>query len=218
LSPEDFIFELDGRIRNALARIGALSVEGKPAESIGIPQLLMLALKAELEATEIAAHWLLLEPDLDVKLALARQCGDEAKHYKLIEQRLEELDTDLSVYDPRAGGQSPMLDFLKGLPTTVERVAAGQFAREALAKVRNQIFLEYCEELGDPGTARLYRDVIQPDEGHHHELGRRLLLRLAVTKADQDRARTAVTRTLELAEELQEMARMKRGVARAPGC
>ncbi len=212
----DFLFELDGRIDNALARIGALSQAGEPA--VDIPALLELALKNELEATEIAALWLVSERDVEVKLALARQVGDEAKHYRLIAERLEELGVDARAIDPLASGYSPLFGYLKGLQTTVERVAAGQFAREALAKVRNQVFLEHCEAKGDHETAKLYRDVVNPDELHHHQLGRKLLARLVVTDADRERARVAVGRTLELAEELQELARMKKGVARAPGC
>jgi hypothetical protein len=80
------------------------------------------------------------------------------------------------------------------------------------------VFIEYCEAKGDSETAKLYRDVIQPDEGHHHDLGRRLLPRFAVTAEQQDLARKASARTLELAEEIQEMARLKKGICRAPGC
>ena len=65
---------------------------------------------------------------------------------------------------------------------------------------------------------RIYREVIGPDEEHHHALGRKLLLRFATTNEAQDLARRAATRTLELAEELQEMARLKKGIARSPGC
>jgi uncharacterized ferritin-like protein (DUF455 family) len=143
--------------------------------------------------------------------------GDEAKHYRLIERRLRELGVEPPA-DPLAEGYSPMFDYLKGLATTVERVAAGQFTREALAKVHNALFIEYCEAQGDAETARLYREVIQPDEGHHHELGRHLLARLARSNADRELARRASARTLELAEELQELAYLKKGVARAPGC
>jgi hypothetical protein len=39
-----------------------------------------------------------------------------------------------------------------------------------------------------------------------------------VTAEDQERARRAVARTLQLAEELQEAARLKAGISRAPGC
>jgi uncharacterized ferritin-like protein (DUF455 family) len=156
------------------------------------------------------------EQDVEVKLALARQCGDEAKHYRLIEARLRELG--VAPPNPLADGQTPMFSYLTGLATTVERIAAGQFTREALAAVHNEAFIAFCEARGDAETARLYRDVIQPDEAHHHELGRKLLARFAQTDADQDLARRASARTLELAEELQELARLKRGIAHAPGC
>jgi hypothetical protein len=111
-----------------------------------------------------------------------------------------------------------MLEYLASLSTTVERVAAGQFTREALAVVRNDEFVRFCTSRGDEATAALYRDVIQPDERHHHELGRRLLTDLAHGESAQEAARRAARRTLELAEELQEIARMKAGVSRAPGC
>jgi len=127
-------------------------------------------LKKELEAAEEAAGWLVTETDLEVKLALMRQCGDEAKHYRLIEKRLEALGVDVRKLAPLASGYSPMFTYLMGLGSTVERIAAGPFAREALAKILNDAFIELCEARGDVETAALYRDVIQPDEAHHHEL------------------------------------------------
>jgi hypothetical protein len=216
--PEVFLRELDEMVAIALSRIGEKSAAGQPAAEMSVANLLMLALKNELEASEEAAFWMVSEKDVEVKLALARQCGDEAKHYRLIEERLRGLGVDPSRIDPLAQGYTPMFEFLKGLGTTVERIAAGQFAREALAKVRNDVFADYCVQKGDPETAKLYREVIGPDEEHHHALGRKLLRRFAVTPEAQDLARKAATRTLELAEELQEMARMKKGISRAPGC
>jgi hypothetical protein len=111
-----------------------------------------------------------------------------------------------------------MFRWLKSLETPAERIAAGPYAREGLAMVRNRVFAEYCEAKGDGETAALYRDVIGPDEAYHHDLGRRMLRRYAVTPEDQERARRAVARTLQLAEELQETARMKQGISSAPGC
>src|ERR1035438_1479834 len=151
-----------------------------------------------------------------VKLALARQAGDEAKHFRLIEKRLAELGVDTSTYDP--GPRSPLLQYLGGLESTVERVAAGQFTREALAVVRNDEFIRFCVARGDETTAALYRDVIQPDEQHHHELGRTLLAKFAISDGDREAARRASAGTLDLAEELQEVARLKLGISRAPGC
>jgi uncharacterized ferritin-like protein (DUF455 family) len=218
MTGEDFIRELDRDIGKALERIGNASAAGEPEERTTVAKLLVVALKNELEAAEEAAIWLVTERDVDVKLALMRQCGDEAKHYRLIEDRLRALGVDATRLDPLAQGYSPMFEFLRRLETTVERIAAGQFTREALAKVRNQVFIDWCEHQGDAETARLYRDVIQPDEGFHHELGRRLLPRFATTDEEQEKARRASQKVLALAEELQEAARLKAGLCRLPGC
>lgn len=218
MSPEAFVAELDAKNMEALERIGQASCAGEPGPSVTVSKLLMLALKNELEATECAAAWLPSTPEVNVKLALARQAGDEAKHYRLIQARLAELGVDTQAHDPLAGGRSPLLAWLVGLEGTVARVAAGQFTREALALVRNAEFIRFCRAQGDEDTAKLYEDTIQPDERHHHELGRRLLLDLATTDAAQASARDASARVLAMAEELQEIARLKAGITRAPGC
>ena len=100
----------------------------------------------------------------------------------------------------------------------MERVAAGQFTREAIAVVKNRQFIEFCERAGDKVTATLYRDVIEPDEYFHHQLGRSLLLRFAVTDETQELARRAAARTFALAEELQLAAFKTAGIHHAPGC
>jgi 1,2-phenylacetyl-CoA epoxidase catalytic subunit len=212
-----FLAELDGQNARALERIASAAAT-EPAGDVTVSKLLALALKNELEATECAAMWIPTTREVDVKLALARQAGDEAKHFRLIQKRLAELGvaTDAAVFEP--GPRSPLLQWLATLETTVERVAAGQFTREALAVVRNDEFIRFCESRDDPATAALYRDVIQPDEKHHHELGRTLLGRLATTDRAREEARAAARKTLDLAEELQEIARLKMGVSRAPGC
>jgi 1,2-phenylacetyl-CoA epoxidase catalytic subunit len=214
----DLLEELDRDNARALERIAA-SAAREPAEDVTIPRLLVLALRNELEAAECAAMWIASTPELDVKLALARQAGDEAKHFRLIERRLAELGVERATFEGQLGGpRSALLQYLATLPTTVERVAAGQFTREALALVRNEEFIRFCQSRGDAETAGLYRDVIQPDEKHHHDLGRTLLGRLATDESAQERARRAARKTLELAEELQEIARLKMGISRAPGC
>jgi hypothetical protein len=85
MTPEDFLKELDHEVKKALDRIGAASASGDPKPDMSVASLLTLALKNELEAAEEAAIWLASEKDVDVKLALARQCGDEASHYRLIQ-------------------------------------------------------------------------------------------------------------------------------------
>jgi hypothetical protein len=218
VTPDSFLAELDAQNARALERIGAAAAR-EPAADVTVPRLLALALKNELEATECAAMWIPTTREVEVKLALARQAGDEARHFGLIERRLAELGVQASSFEASlAGPRSPLLQWLATLETTVERVAAGQFTREALALVRNDEFMRFCESQGDAATAALYRDVIQPDERHHHQLGRKLLMRLAVAEDAQGQARAAAQKTLEMAEELQEIARLKMGISRAPGC
>ena len=156
--------------------------------------------------------------DLEVKLAFARQVGDENKHYRMIAERLQQLGIDPGTVDPLASGWGPLFRYLDTLTTTVERVAAGQFTREAIAVVKNRQFIEFCERVGDRQTAALYRDTIEPDERYHHELGRRLLLRFAGTAEAQAVATAAARRTLALAEELQQKALATAGIHHAPGC
>jgi bacterioferritin (cytochrome b1) len=216
---EAFVRELDAENQEQLRRLAPEATLKPEVEGdLNVVNLLKVALKNEIEATETAARWLVTTDDLEVKLALARQVGDEAKHYRLIADRLRELGVDPDKLNPLAKGYGPLFQYLDTLTTTVERVAAGQFTREAIAVVKNRQFIEFCEAAGDEATARLYRETIEPDERHHHELGRRLLRRHATTAEAQEAARRAARRTLELAEELQTAALKTAGIHHAPGC
>jgi DNA-binding ferritin-like protein len=215
----EFVAQLDEANQAVLRRLEPeATLKPEVSGALNVTNLLKVALKNEIEATEIAARWLVTTDDVDVKLALARQVGDEAKHYRMIAERLRALGFDAKSFDPLAKGYGPLFQYLDTLTATVERVAAGQFTREAIAVVKNRQFIEFCETAGDEATARLYRDVIEPDERHHHELGRRLLLCYAMTPETQEAARRAATRTLELAEELQGAALRAGGIHHAPGC
>lgn len=218
ITGDEFVAQLGEENRAALERLGHLSGAGEAPQDLTVQRLLRVALKNELEASEIAAAWMTTTSELDVKLAFARQTGDEARHYRLISERLAALGVDTEKIDPREGGYSALYEYLRQLQSTAARVAAGQFTREGIALVRNECFIDFCQARGDHDTARLYRDIIQPDEQHHHELGRVLLARYATTDNEQQVSRQAACRTLELAEEIQEMARLKTGISRAPGC
>jgi hypothetical protein len=219
MTAEEFVAQLDAENRTLLERLApdatlAPEVDG----DLTVVNLLKVALKNEVEATEIAARWLVTTDDVDVKLAFARQVGDESRHYRLIGDRLRALGVNPDAIDPLAKGWGPLFKYLDTLTTTVARVAAGQFTREAIAVVKNRQFIEFCDRAGDQDTATLYRDVIEPDERYHHELGRRLLLRFATTPDTQAAARAAARRTLELADELQRTALTTAGIHHAPGC
>jgi len=215
----EFVVALDKANQAVLRRLEPdATLKPEVSGTLNVTNLLKVALKNEIEATEIAARWLVVTTDVEVKMAFARQAGDEAKHYRMIADRLGELGVDARALDPLAQGFGPLFKYLDSLETTVERVAAGQFTREAVAVVKNRQFIEFCDRAGDRIPAPLYRDVIEPDERFHQQLGRTLLLKLATTPETQDAARRAAARTLALAEELQGAALRTAGIHHAPGC
>src|SRR4051812_20757753 len=127
MTPEAFVDALDAENRALLEELGRKSAAGEAEPGVtpmAVPQLLKLALRNEYEAADVAALWMAGASELDVKLALARQCGDEAKHYRWIEERLRALGVDLSGFDPAAPGPSPLTAYLRTLAGTAERAAA----------------------------------------------------------------------------------------------
>ena len=219
MTADEFVAQLAAENQKLLERLAPEATLKPEVEGdLTVVNLLKVALKNEIEATEIAARWLVTTEELPVKLALARQVGDEARHYRAIADRLNALGFAATTFDPLGKGYGPLFKYLDTLRSTVERVAAGQFTREAIAVVKNRQFIEFCEAAGDRETAALYRDIIEPDERHHHELGRTLLRSLATTPEAQQAATAAARRTLELAEELQHQALATAGIHHAPGC
>ena len=219
MTAEEFVAQLEEENQRRLSLLAPDDTLKPEVEGdLNVLNLLKVALKNEMEATEIAARWLVTTDEVDVKLALARQVGDEAKHYRMIADRLRALGFAATAFNPLAKGYGPLFEYLDTLKTTIERVSAGQFTREAIAVVKNRQFIEFCEHAGDRETAAMYRDVIEPDERYHHELGRTLLLRLATTPDAQAAASRAARTTLELADELQKKALAMAGIHHAPGC
>lgn len=214
-----FVEEMDKELWQILsARDTALERLEQSADRALIPQLLRGALHAELEAAEIAARWMVSTPEIEPKIAFAQQAGDEARHYQLICQRLGELGEDPALFAPSSEVRSKLFKFFETLEGTGERIAAAQFTREAIGYKANELFIAFCEKSGDSATAELYRARIQPDEKRHHEWGKDLLPRFVTSDAEQEQARKAILRTLELAEELRSVAAGKLLVETVPGC
>ena len=217
MNSKQFVAGLIEEMDRVFARLGETeTLEAESEGQVDVVTLLRLALKSELEASELAGFWMPTTPEVDAKMALALQCGDEMKHYGMISQRLTELGEDLSDFDPLADGHSPLYQYLRGLRTTVERIAAGPFTSEAIATVRNAQFVNFCRSVGDEGTARLYGEVIQPEEQHHHALGRQILEKYATTPELQELAAAAVRNTLAIADELRNLAAKTTGVHNIP--
>ncbi len=214
-----FVDNLKAEVDQALKKLDEIPVvEPGTDHKAGVIELLKMALKNEIEASQIAALWMPTTPELDCKLGLARQCGDEAKHYRLLEKRLNELGFSTSKFSPVASGYSPLYEYLTTLETTAERMAAGPFAREAIAVKRNEQFAAYLKGAGDNASAAIYYETVNPDEEWHHRLGYDMLKKYAATPESQEKARRAALKTLELADELRDAAIARTGKTAIPGC
>jgi hypothetical protein len=216
MDSQTFVAGLVDEMQRLFARLGEHETLESEGGAMEVPTLLKLALKSELEASELAGFWMPSTAEVEAKLVFAQQCGDEMKHYRLISQRLGELGEDLSSFDPFAGGYSPLYQYLRGLRTTVERLAAGLFTCEAIAELRNVQFIEFCRSVGDEPTARLYETVIHPEEVHHHREGRRLLEEMCTTPELQELAAAATRNTLAIADELRSLTEKATGLHNLP--
>lgn len=217
MNSKEFVTHLVAEMEQIFAHLGEIdTLESESDGQVDIVTLLRLALKSEVEASELAGTWLASTPEVDAKMILALQCGDEMKHYGMISDRLAELGEDAAAIDPLAEGYSPLYQYLRGLRTTIERIAGGPFASEAIAKVRNAQFVGFCRSVGDETTARLYADTIQPEEVHHYELGREFLEKHATTPELQELAAAAVRNTLAIADELRHLAAKTTGFHNIP--
>ena len=181
-----------------------------------LKRLLEIALVNEISVSELAAVWIPTTVEIDVKLAFARQAGDEAGHFQLVADRLTALGVDLAAF--AVPPSSPLIVYMKSLTGTVERIAAGLVTLESIAYGVNENFMALCEQRGDHETVRIYREYIQPDERAHQELGQRLLAKYATTPELQAAARATVAKVLEIAQAARAQAAAKVGTACFPGC
>jgi bacterioferritin (cytochrome b1) len=216
-SAETFVAGLVAEMHELFDQLGETeTLESESDGNVDVVVLLELALQSELEASEIAALWMPTTPEMDAKQVLAHQVGDEMKHYDLIVKRLAALGEDMAGFDPLAGGYSAMYHYLRPLRTTVERIAAGPFAGEAIAEVRNAQFIAFCRTVGDDVTAELYEKVIQPDEVKHHRIAAQWLARHCTTPELQRTAAEAARNTLAIADELRTLEKKRSGLANIP--
>jgi len=84
-----FANDLESYVTKRLSALDLIKEPDVHADQAEVVRRLKMAMKSELEASEVAALWMQTTPEIEVKLALARQAGDEAKHYRLIEKHLE---------------------------------------------------------------------------------------------------------------------------------
>lgn len=211
-----FVEQLEAYKSERLAPILGAGRTSLAAEPAGDPtQLLQIALANEINVCELAAVWLPTTREIDVKIAFARQAGDEAGHFQLVAERLAALGFDANAFTP---ADNPLFQYLRSLTSTVARIAAGLFTLESIAYGVNESFMAWCAQRGDAETVRIYREYIQPDEQAHQQLGQRLLAKYATSADDQAIARDTVGRVLEIAGATRAAAAARLGTACVPGC
>jgi hypothetical protein len=209
VSAETFVTELDAKNQTSIERLMSSLMTGIAKESFEVPDALRLVLKASIEGAEVAALWMADCDDLEMKLLLAEQCGDGAKHYRRISARLEALGAE-SGYDPRHGGYSKVFAFLRSLQTPEERSSAGHMTLKALSLARLSALASWCEEKGDSESGRFFREELATEDRRYYEEGKRVLAISASAEESQARARRAAYRTLELAGDMHEPMQLRK--------
>ncbi len=193
-----FVAELEAKNGTSFQRLLAGFVDLRAKENLAPADLLRLEQKAIVEATEVAALWLCDTDSVAHKMELASQCGDGARQFDVMGNRLLELGVDTAAFDPRHGGYTKLFAFFRSLGTTEERAAGAVLTLRAFNVLRRSAAADSCNQKGDTETARILRDVMASDDAQHIDAGRRALIDVAVNEESQARARRSAFRTIEL--------------------
>ena len=212
LSGENFVSELEAKNQPSIQRVVDALTAALSKDGVDVADALRFAVKAAIEMAEVAALWIADCDDLEMKLSLAEQCGDSARHCHRLSARLAVLG--VASYDPRDGGYSKQFAFLRSLTTPEERSSASYVTGKALSMARLAALGSFCERLGDGETARLFGVEIVADERRYYQTGLHMLIAVAGTEEAQARARRAAYRTLELAGETAEPLQLRRALGR----
>jgi len=148
----------------------------------------------ELRAGEVFGRWLKGFDDLEVKLHFMAAVGEEAKHSRLLGERIRELGGDPFDYQP-VPGQIALFNAFDGLEDTVERVAAFSLAGEGVA---DYLIEQALEAPSVPEWLKQPYRAIHLEEKEHGSFPVEALARLADTSEAQRRARRAVAMSLAL--------------------
>ena len=98
MTPAEFVAQLDEANQAVLRRLEPdATLKPEVTGALTVTNLLKVALKNEIEATEIAARWLVATRDVEVKMAFARQAGDATAFFQLPSNRVVEIGTQVTV-------------------------------------------------------------------------------------------------------------------------
>ena len=150
-----------------------------------------------------------------MKLAFARQVGDEAKHYRLISERLDAASALTRAILIRARADtlrcSSTCDALQSTVGSRGRGPVHARSRGPCAQSMLHRVLRSARRSRNGGP--LPRSAYSRTNSTTTSWGGRCLRATARPPTSRTVARQAARRTLELAEEIQEMARLKAGIS-----
>jgi hypothetical protein len=212
---ETYVHEMEEKNHASFQRLLAAMQQILDKEAFSSADLVRLEMRAIIEATEVAALWLSDSDNLDSKLVLAATCGDEARHFHLLRERLPDLGVDPLAFDARYGGYSKLFAFFRSLQTSEERAAAGFLTLGAFNVLRLNLFGNYLAGKGDAATAQLFQGTLKDDAGAHRDAGRKRLLETATNEESQARGRRSAFRTIELLGELQDPSLLRKYLSRS---
>lgn len=139
---------------------------------------------------------------------LLKQMEDEAKHARMLSQRLWNLGGSPQLTFERAADSTKSFwEMFDGLDV-IETAIILQCGTERMAQYRHEKELKYYDE----ETAEIYERVISPEEAFHAKIGESLLRTLCVDEATQRRALQKSQETRELIREIHD-----RGIQEAFG-
>lgn len=205
-----FIAELETKNHESLQRLLTSYSAAIAQEGFGVADLLKLEIKMVVETVEVAALWIPDAEPLAMKVALAGRCGDGARHFGQIAERLAALGVAVGSFDPQHGGYSKLFALMRSLQTPEERLSAGNLTLGRMNVMRYGAIAALCEEKGDPETARLFRETLADDEQRQVESGRGALVELVPNEESQARARRAGYRTIELLGDALDVAALRK--------
>ena len=148
----------------------------------------------ELRAAEVFGGWLETTPEIAVKELLGEACHEELGHARLLRERIRSMGADPFAYGPPPE-QVALFHTMRGLETTVERLAAFQLAGEGVAShlIKRAIESDSVPEwIKEP-----YRRIIE-DEDEHGSSPVQLLEGYAVSAEAQRLVRRGVSIGLSL--------------------
>ncbi|MBI2372162.1 MAG: ferritin-like domain-containing protein [Deltaproteobacteria bacterium] len=170
--------------------------EKGPMDQPELVRRLNQSLWAELWSVPVLGAWLAEIDDQEIRLGVAQQVADEAKHARLIIRRLRDLGSEP---DPESAvpAWKAAFRYIEGLDHWVVKMVAHNLGSEGNAKERQRIYVDRA----DPTTAEMYRNSILPDESFHVHLGQLTAVRHCTTPEMQARVREAFMRIQEVQHE-----------------